>query len=144
MSEGQVLLVVFLAMAVMWVVIMWACSRIAGWSKLACCYTAAQPMGRTRWLWQFVALRHYWGYGLITVGASAQGIYLSLLALGRVQGHRPLFVPWEEVEVTLPDRMTSFYQAELRFKQVPDVPVRIKRSLFDKLRAVNPELELAE
>ncbi len=142
MSEGQALIAVLLAMAVIWVVIMWASSRIAGWSKLARFYNAAQPFDGTRWLWQFIALRHYWGYGLVTVGASAQGIYLSLLALGGVQGHRPLFIPWAEVSVTGPDRMTSFYQAELRFQQVPDVPVRIKRSLFDKLRAVNPELNL--
>ncbi len=142
MSEGLVLLVVFLAMAAIWVGIMWAGSRIAGWSKLARFYTADQPMDGRRWPWQFIALRHYWGYGLVTVGANGQGIYLSLLALGGVQGHRPLFFPWTEVSVTVPDRMTFFYQAELRFSQVPDVPVRIRRSLFDKLCAVNPGREM--
>ncbi len=139
MSEGQALIVVLMALAVIWVAIMWASSRIAGWSDLARVYRAAGPFDGTRWLWQFIALRYYWGYGLVTVGANSRGLYLALLAAGEWQGHRPLFIPWSEVSVREPGRMKAFYQAELRFRRAPDVPIRIKSSLAARLDSVNPE-----
>ena len=128
------------AMVMIWVAIMWATARIAGWSDLARVYGETRPFGGCRWRWQFIALRYYWGYGLVTVGASSHGLYLSVLAMGEWQGHDPLFIPWAEVTVKRPERMRLFYQAELRCRRVPGVPIRIKRSLLDKLRTVHPEL----
>ena len=140
MSELQALALVMAILVVTWVAIMWASSRIAGWSDLARAYPVTRPFGGNRWRWQFIALRYYWGYGLVTVGASSEGLYLSVLAFGEPQGHDPILIPWTEVTVGRPERMTAFYQAELRSRRVPGVPIRIKRSLLDKLRSVNPEL----
>ncbi len=140
MSEAQALVLVVAALVVIWVAIMWASARIAGWSDLARAYPATRPFGGGLWRWQFIGLRYYWGYGLVTVGASSEGLYLSLLAFGEPQGHHPILIPWTEVTIGRPDRMAAFYQAELRCRRVPGVPIRIKRSLLDKLRRVNPDL----
>jgi hypothetical protein len=114
-------------------------ARISGWSELSRVYRADQPFNGTCWHGQFIALRHYWGYGLITAGANRHGLYLNLF-LGRLQGHPPLVIPWSDVTVTNPRRMRSIYQAELRFQQCGGVAVRIRGSLLVRLRSVYPEL----
>ncbi len=95
------------------------------------------------WRGQFVAMRHYWGYGLITVGASSEGLHLSVFVLGRLQFHPALFIPWRDVTVREPHHLKVFYEAELRFHREPEVPVRIHASLLTKLSSINPELRHA-
>ena len=140
MSEGQLLIQILLIFAVFWIALMFFSARVGGWKDLARVYRASRPFEGTRWLFQFIAMRYYWGYGLVTIGASSEGLSLSVLAAGEVQGHPPLFIPWAEVAVDEPEHMKRFYQAELRFRQAPDVRVRINRSLLAKLRSVHPEL----
>ncbi len=140
MSEVQVVLIIAISGAGIWFVIMYASSVIGGWSALARAYRDTQPFKGSLWRGQFVAMRHYWGYGLITVAANSKGLRLSLLALGRLQHHPALFIPWREVTVRKPGRLKAFYRAELRFHRAPDVPLRIKGSLLTKLSSINPKL----
>ena len=140
MSEGQALVLVVVVGAASWVAIMFAIARIGGWSDLARVYRASGRFHGTRWRCEFFAMRYYCGYGFVTVGASAQGLSLSLPALGGLQGHPPLFVPWADVSLAEPEHMRAFYSTELRFRRVPDVRVRISSALRARLESVHSEL----
>ena len=80
-----------------WLGLMYASSVLGGWSTLARVYRGTQPFKGRVWHGQFVAMRHYWGYGLISVGASSEGLHLSVFVLGRMQFHPALFIPWRDV-----------------------------------------------
>ena len=99
MSDVQVVLIIAIAGAGIWFVLMYASSVLGGWSTLAHAYRATQPFKGRLWHGQFVAMRHYWGYGLITVGASSEGLHMSLYVLGPLQYHPALFIPWRDVTV---------------------------------------------
>ena len=74
MSDVQVVSIIAIAGGGFWFALMYASS----WSTLARSYRGARPFKGRLWRGQFVAMRHYWGYGLITVGASSEGLHLSV------------------------------------------------------------------
>ena len=140
MSDVQVVLIIAIAGAGIWFVLMYASSVLGGWSTLAHAYRATQPFKGRLWHGQFVAMRHYWGYGLITVGASSEGLHMSLYVLGPLQYHPALFIPWRDVTVGKRARFKAFYEAELKFHRAPEVPVRINASFLTKLSSINRKL----
>ena len=140
MSDVQVVLIIAVAGAAIWFVVMYASSVLGGWSTLARAYRGTPPFKGRLWHGQFVAMRHYWGYGLITVGASSEGLHMSLYVLGPLQHHPALFIPWRDVTVREPAHLKAFYKAELRFHRAPEVPVRINASLLTKLSSINRKL----
>ncbi len=68
MSDVQVVLIIAIVGTAIWLVLMYVSSVLGGWSTLARVYQATQSFKGRLWHGQFVAMRHYWGYGLITVG----------------------------------------------------------------------------
>ena len=122
MSGVQGVLIIAIAGAGIWLVLMYASAVLGGWSTLARAYHGTQPFEGRLWHGQFVAMRHYWGYGLITVGASSEGLHMSPYVLGRLQFHPALFIPWRDVTLREPAHLKAFYKAELRFHRAPTCP----------------------
>lgn len=107
-------------------------SRLTGWANLAEVYTASGACSGEQWHFQSAALRWWTHYGnCLTVGADAQGLWISVFFLFRL-GHPNLMIPWSEVSATKVDGLFGRY-VELRFQRVPGVPFRITERLAGRL-----------
>lgn len=71
--------------------------------------------------------------GCLTVGVNADGLYLAVLVFCR-PGHPPLFIPWEDIDVT-PVQGWFVDHLDIRFRRVPRVRLRVKKSLGQKIAA---------
>jgi hypothetical protein len=110
-----------------------AISRLTGWAALARFYAAKQPFEGTKWRFQSGSMRFQSGYNnCLTIGANTIGLFVSVLFLFR-PGHPPLLIPWNEI--TTSERTVLWIKiVELRFRSVPNVPLRLRGSLMDKVR----------
>lgn len=114
-------------------------AHLTGWAALASAYPLARPFNGDRWWFQSASMRYGTNYGLCLIaGANRDGLYLSILLPFR-PGHPPMFVPWTDISATIEQsRMFPYKQlglafVELRFRRVPDVPVRIMQGLGRRL-----------
>jgi len=122
----------FLFLLGVWILISFLASRLSGWHRLAKEYPVHNPFEGKPRRFQTLWMRYGSHYGNITtVGANAQGLYLSVLFLFRI-GHDPLFIPWSEITAA---ETTGglFKRIRLQFKRLPAVPVIIDRRLAEIL-----------
>ena len=120
-------LAVFLAIAV-WVAILNVLARVGGWIALAEVYPAAGGFEGDRWWFQSAQMRWRVNYGgVLTVGASPRGLYLSVLLPFRI-AHPPLFIPWADISASERKGLAAGY-VELRFRRAPGIPLRVMERL---------------
>ena len=89
---------------VSWALICYAISFVSGWHTLAKAFrTDSPPSDKLRTAGPFfytVYMRRWTRYTcVLRMTATANGIYLSAALLLRI-GHPPLFVPWEQIEIS--------------------------------------------
>jgi len=126
-----IFIVVIGFLAVLFVLI----GRISGWSALANFYRFPGEFVGQKWRFQSAQLRWYMGYNnCLTIGANESGLFLSVFFLLRI-GHPTLFIPWEDVSVTMKKGTWGKY-SELRFRRAPTIPFRMSGKLSDKIAEV--------
>jgi hypothetical protein len=117
------------AIVAVWAAVPWA----SGWRQLARVYELRNEFEGEKRRFQSAWMRLGMRYGnCLTVGANRQGFYLASWP-PFLPGHPPLFVPWGEIQAR-PWKSIWMRGTELRFRQVPSVPVRIRLSLAAWLR----------
>jgi len=97
----------FLAFALYWCLIVNLISLVSGWRVLARRFGLQQPFMGPTWNWQSARIRFARYNSCLTVGADPMGIFLRPMVLFR-PGHPPLFIPW--TEITVRSRSTMFGQ----------------------------------
>jgi hypothetical protein len=120
-------------------VLLWMCtclgiSLFSGWWDLGRVYRATRPFAGPLWRFQSAGLRWNTSYGgIVSIGVTAEGLYLSVLFLFRI-AHPPLFIPWYDISAKPKKAWFVIHLVELRFRQVPDVPVYLQRRLADRIQ----------
>jgi len=124
---------IFLAFFGTWFFVIFFISRVGGWSRLAETYRTEQPFLGSLIRFQAAQFRRSTNYnGCLNFGADPSGLYIVPVVLFRMF-HPPLLIPWEEI-TTKPVKLLRYWTfIELRFQRAPDVPVKIKQSLAEKL-----------
>ena len=119
--------------AAIWIFVAFLISRVGGWNRLAECYRTDQPFFGTMYRLQAAQMRRGTNYnGCLNFGVNSDGLYLVPMALFRAF-HAPLFIPWSEITAR-PIKMWRWWNfVELRFRRAPEVPVKIRSSLAEKL-----------
>ena len=84
------------------------------------------------WRFQSVKMRMGAGYNnCVNIGASSQGLYLSVFFLCR-PGHPPLFIRWSEISVQEKKRW-GFNRLELRFRRAETIPLSVGNRLGQQI-----------
>jgi hypothetical protein len=123
--------------AVTWMLVSFALSRFGGWTTLAGYYPAEHPFEGKLIRFQAAQLRRGTNYnGCLNFGASYEGLYIVPMLPFRAF-HPPLLIPWTDITAR-PYKLWRFWNfVELRFQRAPDIPVRIRQSLAEKLAAAS-------
>ena len=125
MNARELAVLIPLAFAAFWVVLLLLISAVGGWLRLARTYGTTAPADGERWRFQDCTLRYALGYnGCVRVVASREGLYLSVVFPFR-PWHPPLFFPWPEVSVTR-ERLWFGRRVRLTLSGEPSVPVRLR------------------
>ena len=127
-----------------WILVAFLISRVGGWSRLAESYRTDQPFSGQLIRFQAAQLHRSTNYnGCLNFGGDPAGLYMAPMALFRAF-HPPLLIPWEEITAR-PITLLKFWNfVELRFQRAPDVPVKIKQALAEKLvQASGRRLQIA-
>ncbi|HUN89774.1 MAG TPA: hypothetical protein VMU28_13330 [Terriglobales bacterium] len=124
---------IFLAFFGTWFFVMFFISRVGGWSRLAESYRTEQPFLGNLIRFQAAQLRNRTNYnGCMNFGGDPAGLYMVPMVPFRMF-HPPLLIPWEEI-TTRPVKLWRFWNfIELRFQRSPEIPVKIKQALAEKL-----------
>jgi len=126
-------ILVFPAFVALWIGVIFLIALIGGWRSLAERY-ASGPGEYTgaRWHMRSGTMRGGARYNnILTVGADARGLYLSVLFLFR-PGHSPLFIPWDQIEMR-ERRGWMFSYVDFVFKAVPGVQLTVSPRLAEEL-----------
>ncbi len=117
----------------LWVIIFTGASHLGGWASLARNYSYPDKFSGDRWRFQSAQMRWFMGYNnCLTIGANAEGLYLSILFPFRF-AHPPLFIPWREISV-IPRKILWIRFVELRLGRELAMPLRIRERLAQKLK----------
>jgi len=115
------------------VLVSFAISRTSGWSLLSKVYPAQNPFSGTVIRFQAAAFRKGSNYnGCLNFGGDVAGLYMVPMLIFRAF-HKPLMIPWDDIWARPVKLWKIMNFVELRFRQAPDIPVRIKPSLAAKL-----------
>ena len=114
-----------------WLLVAFFLSRFSGWTRLAEYYRCERPWSLLRF--QSAQFRRSANYnGCLNFAANYEGLYMAPMLPFRTF-HAPLLIPWTEITAR-PVKLWRFWNfVELRFQRAPDVPVRIRASLAQKL-----------
>jgi len=122
---------VFPAFLVVWTAASFGIARL-GWTTLATRYRAWDHYDGEMWSFQSAQVGRGTYRSCLTVGVTPPGLHLSVLFPFRLC-HPPLLIPWGDITTTA--TQWSFGRGyELRFKQVPDVTIRLSGRLGDRLQ----------
>jgi hypothetical protein len=134
MKSIPIPVVITLYVVFVWVAVNFLISWIGGWFELSRTYRATQEFNGQIWRFQDVYLRLLTRYhGAVSVGASQEGLYLSVIFLVR-PGHPPLFIPWQDISVK-PGKVLWVRVYQFQFRQVPSVRLRLKEKLVKDIQA---------
>ena len=123
----------FVLFAGTWVVVSFVISRASGWVALAGYYRADHPFDGPLIRFQAAQFRKATNYnGCLSFGSDDQGMYMVPMLFFRAF-HPPLMIPWSDITARPVKLWRLWNFVELRFQRVPDIPVRIKQSLAEKL-----------
>ena len=116
----------------LWSLIIWLTSRLAGWWRLAQhyrdvdSYYGKKLRGKSG---EFGAASYG---GILTFGANYQGMYLAVNFLFSI-GHPPLFIPWNDIHIE--ERQRRFgNQTSLTFAKVPKVKLTIPSKVMAQVQ----------
>ena len=128
---------IFLAFFGTWLLVIFFISRVSGWARLAESYRTEQPFLGQLIRFQAAQFRKATNYnGCLNFGGDPQGMYMVPMLIFRLF-HPPLLIPWEEITAK-PIKLWKFWNfVELRFQRAPDVPVKIKQALAERLVQVS-------
>jgi hypothetical protein len=135
MNLSHSLLFAFFFLAV-WVAASLLVSLLGGWNWLAQRYRYAGTFTGTQWSFRSGQMRWFTNYNnCLTVGASPEGLFLSILFLFR-PGHPPLLIPWQDISVSANKRSILWLGSyvEMRLGGPFGVRFRIRARLADQLR----------
>ena len=106
-----------------WSAIVFFISFASGWSQLKQIYRTDMPF--TGELSRFLSgrLRRATYSGVLVIGRNGEGLYLRPLMPYR-PGHPPLFIPWDEIEMSEGKVLFSTY-TEMIFSQAPHITFRL-------------------
>jgi hypothetical protein len=81
-------------------------------------------------------MRSLWGnyHNVVKFGADETGLYMSVLLPFRI-GHAPLFIPWDEIQVSTGVRGTFFKSRKLLLGRQELIPFMLTASLADKIKS---------
>ncbi|MBY0457434.1 MAG: hypothetical protein K2V38_08875 [Gemmataceae bacterium] len=143
MHPALVFLLVAAGFTLWWGFLLNVIGFASGWWALARRYPAKAHFDGTRF--HFCSAKIGWSNygGALTFVVNAEGIRLSVLFPFR-PGHPPLFLPWEDLDVTVTKGWFLDY-LDLRYRQAPHVRLRLKKHFGDKLiAAANRSWDRAE
>lgn len=121
----------------------YAIGRVSGWTQLGRYYGAPLEPTANRIRFQSADLRKWFGYsGCLTFSSLPEGLFLAAPLIFRL-GHPPLLFPWSEIHVDAVQVFKMDY-LELRFQQMPEIPLRIRPKLAMKIQAMGGKLPLLE
>ncbi len=106
---------------------------VGGWSRLAAVYRAEGEYAGPIWYMQTARLGFTRYKGVLTAGATPEGLYLAVMPLFRI-AHPPLWIPWDEIEVIEQAGLLGVSRA-FRFAQKPEIILFMFPNLSDKLLA---------
>jgi hypothetical protein len=116
-----------------WLVVGMSVSRIGGWWSLAKVYRTQDEFHGDTWRWQSGQMRYCTNYNrALTIGSSAQGLYLSSMFLVRFM-HPPLLVPWSEIKVQKNNGWLIKYVTFSLGHELA-VPLKVRESLAAKIK----------
>ncbi len=120
-----------------WVVVSFTLSRVSGWTRLAQHYPADRSFDGQLIRFQAAQFRAATNYnGCLDFGANYEGLYIVPMFLFRAF-HPPLLIPWSDITAR-PIKLWGIWNfIELRFQRAPDIPVRIKVQLAQRLAAAS-------
>lgn len=115
-------------------IVLFVISRVSGWKTLADAFPEKHFHPDGVWSWQCLRFGSWCGYNnIVTVMANQEGLHLSLPFLFS-RGHPPIFIPWQEMEITeepvLFGLLTAF---RLGFPRFPACSIAISSRLFTEL-----------
>jgi hypothetical protein len=119
----------------LWCAVSFVISWLSGWRLLARRFRASEAFYGETWSWQSVRFRGWCGYNnCVTVGASPEGLYLSLMLPFRLF-HPALLISWREIEVETGKMFFGYYDtARFRIGTEERVTVKITGKLVDRVR----------
>ncbi len=138
--SGTLGLVLFFFAAI-WCGILVLMGRMSGWHALAMRYRRENQFDGSRWCMQEVPMgraplgRGRQIYLWMTVGANADGLYLSVPRFARL-GHPNLFIPWSETSSRSSVENWMGYQwryFDVWFPHVPGAYVRFEKKLARRI-----------
>lgn len=121
-----------LLICVVWIVVMYAVSRIGGWSRLAVHYRETSPHEGRKIRFQSASMRWMTGYNnCLTFGPGRDGLHISALLPMRIS-HPSLMVPWAEISSTRYEGR-FFKSCRLHFAGCPEVKFIVTTRLMAKI-----------
>jgi hypothetical protein len=112
----------------MWLLVGGIISFVSGWSSLARVYLTTSAFDGAKWRMQSGRMRWFVGYNnVLTIGASQQGLYLSVMFFFRFM-HPPLLVPWSEIKVQK-EKGWVFEYVTFTLGRELAIPLRIRGTL---------------
>ena len=126
------IILAFIGFALFWLGIVWLIAWVAGWPQLHEKYPGKQGWNEQCWSLQSAVFRAWVSYrNILKVCVDPEGLHLSVMFPFSVS-QKPLFIPW--IDVTVTKKRWGFVNGfELRFQQVPNVPIRITKSLAKRI-----------
>lgn len=118
----------------LWVAVGAFLSCISGWAALAEHYRTDDAFAGRRWRFRSARLGRANYNGVLTVGANALGLHLSLLFPFR-SGHPPLLIPWSDVTSEPSTKRWLMPVVGFRFRRVPSVRLELPDSLAEDIAA---------
>jgi hypothetical protein len=108
-------------------------SFIGGWFSLTKVYRTRVPFNGAKWRGQSGQMRRLTNYnGVLTLGASQEGLYLACMFFFRFM-HPPLLIPWSEIKVRRKKGWVFDYVI-LTLGHELAIPLRIRAKMGERLR----------
>lgn len=133
------------AFPLFWVALMFVIGLISGWQTLAIVYPMPDlwqgPRGK--WAWQSISLGWSSYGGIVQLAAYEEGLLFDVFVLFR-PGHRPFFVPWEEMHTEYKQVLWQKY-VNIRCDRAPRLIIGLPQVLATKIEtAAGPRWPTAE
>ncbi len=125
------LITVFLALSVILRFVAW----IGGWSTLASKYPGKPFPPPKTWRFRSMRMGGWTRYNnVLTIGADETGLTLAMPSLFSA-GHDPIFLPWEEMEISPDDGFNLFLpMVKIAMKGCPETTFSLSRDLLARIR----------
>ena len=117
----------------LWFLVSATISVVSGWLSLSKLYRTQLAFGGAKWRGQSGQMRWRTNYNLVlTLGASAEGLYLAVIILFRFL-HPPLLIPWREIKVRR-SKGWLFEYVTFTMGHELAIPLRISAKAAEKLK----------